>query len=277
MLVTMKELLDHASRENYADPAPNIASEMDARPIIAAAEALRSPLILAVGYTANPDLTFFGSYLRRLAEASSVPIAIHLDHGKEFSQIMHAVQSGFTSVMYDCSTLAFEENVARVRDVVRICHSVGVTVEAELGHVGQGAQYDIDRDAALTQPEMAKEYVEATGVDCLAVAIGTAHGTYSGTPYLDFDRLTQIKRNLGADFPLVLHGGSGTGNEALHKVAGMGINKINIATDMYKTAVDAITDYDFKGNYYGVYKVVQAALKDKAAELIELFGSVNRV
>ena len=271
MLVTMKELLDHASRENYAVPAPNIASEMDARPIIAAAEALRSPLILAVGYTANPDLTFFGSYLRRLAEASSVPIAIHLDHGKEFSQIMHAVQSGFTSVMYDCSTLAFEENVAR------ICHSVGVTVEAELGHVGQGAQYDIDRDAALTQPEMAKEYVEATGVDCLAVAIGTAHGTYSGTPYLDFDRLTQIKRNLGADFPLVLHGGSGTGNEALHKVAGMGINKINIATDMYKTAVDAITDYDFKGNYYGVYKVVQAALKDKAAELIELFGSVNRV
>ena len=216
MLVTMKELLDHASRENYAVPAPNIASEMDARPIIAAAEALRS-------------------YLRRLAEASSVPIAIHLDHGKEFSQIMHAVQSGFTSVMYDCSTLAFEENVARVRDVVRICHSVGVTVEAELGHVGQGAQYDIDRDAALTQPEMAKEYVEATGVDCLAVAIGTAHGTYSGTPYLDFDRLTQIKRNLGADFPLVLHGGSGTGNEALHKVAGMGINKINIATDMYKT------------------------------------------
>ena len=202
---------------------------------------------------------------------------ITLDHGKEFSQIMHAVQSGFTSVMYDCSTLAFEENVARVRDVVRICHSVGVTVEAELGHVGQGAQYDIDRDAALTQPEMAKEYVEATGVDCLAVAIGTAHGTYSGTPYLDFDRLTQIKRNLGADFPLVLHGGSGTGNEALHKVAGMGINKINIATDMYKTAVDAITDYDFKGNYYGVYKVVQAALKDKAAELIELFGSVNRV
>ena len=277
MLVTMKELLDHASRENYAVPAPNIASEMDARPIIAAAEALRSPLILAVGYTANPDLTFFGSYLRRLAEASSVPIAIHLDHGKEFSQIMHAVQSGFTSVMYDCSMLAFEENVARVRDVVRICHSVGVTVEAELGHVGQGAQYDIDRDAALTQPEMAKEYVEATGVDCLAVAIGTAHGTYSGTPYLDFDRLTQIKRNLGADFPLVLHGGSGTGNEALHKVAGMGINKINIATDMYKTAVDAITDYDFKGNYYGVYKVVQAALKDKAAELIELFGSVNRV
>lgn len=277
MLVTMKELLDHASRENYAVPAPNIASEMDARPIIAAAEALRSPLILAVGYTANPDLTFFGSYLRRLAEASSVPIAIHLDHGKEFSQIMHAVQSGFTSVMYDCSTLAFEENVARVRDVVRICHSVGVTVEAELGHVGQGAQYDIDRDAALTQPEMAKEYVEATGVDCLAVAIGTAHGTYSGTPYLDFDRLTQIKRNLGADFPLVLHGGSGTGNEVLHKVAGMGINKINIATDMYKTAVDAITDYDFKGNYYGVYKVVQAALKDKAAELIELFGSVNRV
>ena len=273
MLVTMKELLVHAAKENYAVPAPNIASEMDARPIIEAAEELRSPLILAIGYRANPDIVFFGSYLRQLAAMASVPIAIHLDHGGEFQQIIHAIQAGFTSVMYDCSRLPFEENIEKVKDVVRICHARGITVEAELGHVGQGAQYEIDRNAALTQPEQARQYVEETGVDCLAVAIGTAHGTYSGTPYLDFDRLAEIKQNLGQDFPLVLHGGSGTGDEALHKVARMGINKINIATDMYRTAANAVIAHDFKGNYYSLYKIMQAAIKEKTLELIRLFGS----
>ena len=106
MLVTMKELLVHAAKENYAVPAPNIASEMDARPIIEAAEELRSPLILAIGYRANPDIVFFGSYLRQLAAMASVPIAIHLDHGGEFQQIIHAIQAGFTSVMYDLFQIA---------------------------------------------------------------------------------------------------------------------------------------------------------------------------
>ena len=276
MLVTMKELLTAAAKENYAVPAPNVASELDARAVIEAAEELRSPLILAVGFLANPDIVFFGSYLRRLAEAASVPIAIHLDHGKEFFQIIKAIQAGFTSVMYDCSTLPYEENIAKVKDVVRICHSVGITVEAELGHVGQGQQYEIDRNAALTQPEQAKYYIEETGVDCLAVAIGTAHGSYSGTPYLDFERLTAIKEVVGKEFPLVLHGGSGTGTEALHKVSSMGINKINIATDMYRAACNCIKETDFKGNYYGMYKTMQAAVKQQALELIDLFGSKGK-
>lgn len=276
MLVTMGELLRAAAKENYAIPAPNIASELDARPIIEAAEELRSPIILAVGYTANPDLVFFGSYLRRLVQDASVPIAIHLDHGREFAQIMKAVQAGFTSVMYDCSTLPYEENIARVKDVVRICHAVGVTVEAELGHVGMGERYEVDRNAALTQPEQARYFIEETGVDCLAVAIGTAHGTYSGTPYLDFERLAEIKANVGQDYPLVLHGGSGTGMDALQKVSSMGINKINIATDMYRAAYNCIIHTDFKGNFYGMYRAMQAAIKQQAVELIERFGSKGK-
>lgn len=277
MLVAMKDILQSATKGNYAVPATNVSSELDVRPILEAAEELRSPIILGVGYRANPDIVFFGSYLRRLAEAVSVPVAIHLDHGGAFPQIIHAIQAGFTSVMYDCSTLPYEENVTNVKEVVKICHAVGVSVEAELGHVGQGSQYDIDRDAALTEPEKAKHYIEETGVDCLAVAIGTAHGTYSGAPYLDFERLAAIKQAVGADFPLVLHGGSGTGNEALRKVAGMGINKINIATDMYRAACNSILQTDFKGNYYGVYKVMQAGIKAQALELIKLFGSNDRV
>lgn len=277
MLVTMKEILKHAAENSYAVPAPNVASELDARPAIEAAEELRSPLILAVGCRANPDLVFFGSYLRQLAQAASVPVAIHLDHGREFPMIIKAIQAGFTSVMYDCSTLPYEENIAKVKDVVRICHSVGVTVEAELGHVGMGDRYAEDRDAGLTQPEQAKYYIEETGVDCLAVAIGTAHGTYRGKPYLDFQRLTEIRQAVGEHFPLVLHGGSGTGEDALAKVATMGISKINIATDMYRTTVMCIRNTDFKGNYYGVYQTVQKALKEQVMGLITLFGSKDRV
>lgn len=273
MLVTMKELLQHAAANNYAVPAPNVTSELDARPAIEAAEEMNSPLILAVGCTANPDLVFFGSYLRQLVKDAKVPIAIHLDHGRDFHMIIKAIQAGFTSVMYDCSLLPYEENIAKVKDVVRICHSVGISVEAELGHVGMGYQYDKDRDAGLTQPEQAKFYIDETGVDCLAVAIGTAHGTYRGTPYLDFDRLTEIKQAVGQDFPLVLHGGSDTGADALRKVATMGINKINIATDMYRTTCDTVRNTDFKGNYYGIYRTIQAALKAQVVDLIELFGS----
>lgn len=276
MLVTMKELLVRAAQENYAVPAPNVASELDARAVIEAAEEMHSPVILGVGMRANPDIVFFGSYLTRLAQASSVPIAIHLDHGSEFPFVIKAIQAGFTSIMYDRSKLAYEENIAQVKDVVRICHSVGITVEAELGHVGMGSQYEIDRNAALTDPEKAKYYVDETGVDCLAVAIGTAHGTYSGTPYLDYERLAAIKHAVGQDFPLVLHGGSDTGADALRKVSTMGINKINVATGMYRAARDSIAETDFKGNYYGIYKVMQAGIKAQALELFELFGSKGK-
>ena len=132
--------------------------------------------------------------------------------------------------MVDRSTLSFEDNVAQVADVVRIAHAVGVSVEAELGHVGQGVEYEATRDAGLTHPEEAAEFVERTGVDCLAVAVGTSHGVYKGTPHLEFDLLSTLASDL--EIPLVLHGGSGTGDENLRRAVKTGIQKVNLYTDL---------------------------------------------
>lgn len=277
MLVTMKELLVRASKENYAIPAPNVGMELEARAMIEAAEEMNSPIILDVGFKQNPDIELYGRFLTRLAEDSSVPIALNLDHGKFFSHCIMAIRGGFTSIMVDRSTLPFEENVKEVSELVKIAHSIGVSVEAELGHVGMGAQYDIDRDAGLTDPSMAKEFIQRTGIDCLAVAIGTAHGAYAGTPHLDFERLAQIKEIVGADYPLVLHGGSGTGDEALARVAKMGINKINVSNENYKAAALGIEAAKLSGNaYYSLYRTAKQAEKEHMMKLIELFGSKDK-
>ncbi|MCI8294017.1 MAG: class II fructose-bisphosphate aldolase [Hespellia sp.] len=277
MLVSMKEILVRASKENYAVPAPNVMSEMDARAMLEAAEEMNAPIIIDVGYSANPDILMFGSYLTKLCEDASVPVAINLDHGGAFAEAIMAIKAGFTSIMVDRSTLPYEENVKEVKELVKVAHSIGVSVEAELGHVGQGEQYDVDRDAALTDPAQAKQYIEDTGIDCLAVAIGTAHGAYVGTPYLDFDRLAEIKKVVGADFPLVLHGGSGTGEEALGKVSKMGINKINIANDLFKAATIGIEEAKLSGNgYYTVYDVAKQSEKDTIKKYLEIFGTKGK-
>lgn len=277
MLVTMKEILDRASKENYAVPAPNVCMELDARAMIEAAEDLNAPIILDVAWVSTPDLEFFGKYLTQLCEEAAVPIAVNLDHGAEFSHAIAAIRAGFTSIMVDRSSEPYEDNVREVKELVKVAHALGVSVEAELGHVGQGSQYDIDRDAALTDPSQAKAYVEETGVDCLAVAIGTAHGAYSGTPYLDFDRLIEIKNILGQDFPLVLHGGSGTGDAALEKAAKMGINKINLACDLFKAACVGIEEAGLTGNrYYNVYEVAKQSEKNYIKKMLKLFGAEGK-
>ena len=143
MLVTMKEILDRASAENYGVAAPNVNTELDARCALEAAEELNAPIILDVGGTANPDIVFYGSFLTRLADASSVPVAINLDHGGSYEEVMSALRAGFTSVMVDRSVLPYEENVKEVSEIVKIAHAMGVSVEAELGHVGQGDNYAV--------------------------------------------------------------------------------------------------------------------------------------
>lgn len=277
MLVTMREILKHANQEGYAVAAPNVCSELDARGALEAAEELNSPLILDVAFNANPDLIFFGQYLRLLAAQSKIPVAINLDHGAEYAHAILAIQAGFTSIMVDRSKLPFEDNVKQVKELVKVAHSVGVTVEAELGHVGQGENYENDRNAGLTDPYMAKEFVDETGVDCLAVAIGTAHGAYSGEPYLDFELLIKIRDALGKHYPLVLHGSSGTGNEALKKVCGMGINKVNVAFDLMKAANDALLKANLQGNaIYSVWDVMKKGYREKLIQQIEIFGSAEK-
>lgn len=275
MLVTMKELLDRASAENYAVAAPNVSSELDARAFVEAAEELNAPLILDVGYSANPDIFMFGQLLRDLATKSNVPIAINLDHGGAFEDIIAAIQAGFTSVMVDRSATPYETNVKEVSEIVKIAHAVGVTVEAELGHVGQAQSYDVDRDAALTSVDDAKKFIEETGVDCLAVAIGTAHGAYPKgfVPYLDFDRLAEIKKGTN-NFPLVLHGSSGTKDEDLQKACSMGINKVNIANDLCQAAAKALKAADLEGQAaYGVYNVAREGAKELLKKMIKIYGS----
>lgn len=278
MLVTMKEILDIASKENYGVAAPNIYSELDARAYIEAAEEMNSPLIIDFIYGANPDIDFIGSMVKKLANDSKVPVALNLDHCSKKKYAIAAIRAGFTSVMIDRSSKPFEDNAREVKEIVDIAHEVNVSVEAELGHVGSASQYADDRDAALTSPEEAVKYIEATGVDCLAVAIGTAHGAYPKgfTPYLDFDRLVEIKKATN-NFPLVLHGSSGTKIEDLRKVCQLGINKINICNDLCRTAADTLQSADLQGGKaYDIYKIQRTAVKEKLKEMIEVYGSKDK-
>ncbi|MBR3295603.1 MAG: class II fructose-bisphosphate aldolase [Clostridia bacterium] len=273
MLLPMKDLLVRASKENYGVAAPNVSTELDARAVIEAAEELHAPLILDVAYRATKDIKFFGSYLTRLAEKSNVPIAINLDHGFLYEHAIDAIAAGFTSVMVDRSSEPYEVNVRDVKEIVKVAHATGVSVEAELGHVGDGANYEVDGVTALTEPSMAKKYIEETGVDCLAVAIGTAHGEYKGTPHIDFDRLVEIKKIVGPEYPLVLHGGSGSGDENLAKACKLGINKVNIFTDLMIAAKNSVADVT---NYRALWATISGAIKDQIGYYIKLFGGENK-
>ena len=272
MLVSMKEILVKAKEGGYGVTAPNIDNETTLRAAIEAAEELNAPMILDVGYSANPDIVFFGRMCEQFAKEAKVPVCINLDHGMDYEHAIWAIRAGFTSIMVDRSVLPYEENIKEVADLVKVAHAVGVTVEAELGHVGQGAQYDVDRDAALTDPAQAKDYVEKTGIDCLAVAIGTAHGAYVGEPYLDFDRLAEIAKTVSV--PLVLHGGSGTGDENLARATREGINKVNLATDLYTAGGDSV--YDNEGPGFAVVPTFKEGYKNKLKHYIKLFNQDNK-
>lgn len=284
MLYTMKHLLDLANRENFAIPAPNIQNELTARAVIEAAEKCSSPLIIDIAFPIHPDIIFLGEMTRRLAEESSVPIAINLDHGgsrwQDFDlclqEVMPCIRAGFTSIMVDRSSLPFDENVRQVRPVVEMAHALGVSVEAEIGHVGDGEKYDSKSDMVLTDPDEAKRFIEETGVDCLAVSIGTAHGQYKGEPHLDFTRLEKIKKATD-NLPLVLHGGSGTGEENLRKASRMGINKVNVGTDLFKAALKAVRTADLDGDkIYDIWQVINDSWRDELIHWIKLLGSYEK-
>lgn len=264
----MKKILLAAQRGGYAVTAPSIQNETTLRAALEAAEQEYAPMILDMDYDANEDLLFFGRMCIDLANSARVPVAINQDHGATFEEAIWGIRAGCTSIMPDRSSLPFEENAQQVRELVKIAHAVGVSVEAELGHVGSGETYENDPDAVLTIPEEAKKFVEVTGIDALAVAIGTAHGPYKGEPHLDFERLAAI-RNV-VDVPLVIHGGSGTGAENLKKAIKGGITKVNLGTDLYTAAVDACQESS-EIPYLKSY-IFKEAFRDKLVEYIRLFG-----
>lgn len=281
MLYTMKDLLEIANKENFAIPAPNVQNELTIRAVIEAAEKCNSPIIIDIAFPIHPDIIFLGEMTRRLAEESTVPVAINLDHGGSrwsdidscLQEVMPCIRAGFTSVMVDRSNLPYEENVRQVQFVVKLAHAMGISVEAELGHVGDGERYDDKSDMRLTDPGEARCFIEETGIDCLAVSIGTAHGQYKGAPHLDFERLKKIKEATG-HFPLVLHGGSGTGDENLRKAGHMGINKVNVGTDLFKASLQAVRTADLDGGkIYDIWQVINDSWRDELIHWIKLLGS----
>ena len=235
MLVNTKKMLEEFHNSPYALPSPDFFNLDTLKCHIEVAEELNMPLILAFadalqGYGLTIEEA--APLVKLYAEKPSIPIALHLDHGSCVEVCKKAADLGFTSVMIDASSEPFEENVRRTKEVVDYCRPMGITVEAEIGHVGQGSEFvDASKnDNVYTTVEECKKFVELTGVDSVAISIGMAHGAYKGTPVINFERLQEIRN--AVDVPLVLHGGSSSGDENLKKCAQLGISKINIFTDI---------------------------------------------
>ncbi|WP_407306204.1 class II fructose-1,6-bisphosphate aldolase [Desulfosporosinus sp. SB140] len=240
-LVSMVELLEKAQKEHYAVGAFNCNNMEIVQAIVAAAEAEHAPVIIQAsqGAIKYAGIEYITALTRIAAERASVPIALHLDHGTSFAQVMQCARNGFSSVMIDGSKLPLDDNIALTNKVIEAVRPLGLSVEAELGKIG-GTEDDItvsEREALFTDPAEAEQFVQATKVDALAIAIGTAHGQYKGIPKLDFDRLTEIVKRVTT--PIVLHGSSGVPDDALREAISRGVCKVNIDTNIREAFVRA--------------------------------------
>ncbi|MFA5880638.1 MAG: class II fructose-1,6-bisphosphate aldolase [Eubacteriales bacterium] len=281
-LVPISDLLKKAEEGGYAVGAFNCNNMEIVQAIIAAAEAERSPVIMQAsqGAIKYAGIEYITALANIAAENASVPVALHLDHGTSFEQVMMCIRKGFSSVMIDGSKLPFEENIELTNRVIAVARAVGVSVEAELGKIG-GTEDDIyvnQRDALFTKPEEAKEFVERTGVDALAVAIGTAHGQYKGIPELDFPRLEKIRSLV--NIPIVLHGSSGVPDEAIAKAIKLGVRKVNIDTNIREAFVQGARDVLNKDakeiDPRKMLGPARAAAIEIIREKIRLFGSSGK-
>lgn len=241
-LVTLAEVLEEADAGGYAVGAFNCNNMEIIQGIIRAAEAEATPVIIQAsqGAIKYAGLEYITALVQVAAAQTTVPVALHLDHGTDFKQILRCLRAGFTSVMIDGSQYPLQENIALTRRVAEIAHAMGASVEGELGRIG-GTEDQIsvsEREATMTDPEEARHFAMETGVDALAVAIGTAHGRYQGTPELDFERLEAIAR--AVPVPLVLHGSSGVPDGDIRRAVKLGVRKINIDTDIRIAFVAAV-------------------------------------
>ena len=234
-----KRLLEKARKEGYALPAFNITDLHSIMTVVEVCEEEKAPCLIELGEkTIDVYGTEYISYIAAIAKAvakkASIPVALHLDHGERLETLMMAIREGFSSVMIDASKENFEENVVKTKEIVKIAHACGVSVEAELGHVGVASSEKMDNQKFHTDPEEAARFVELTNVDFLAVAIGTAHGRYKYEPKLDLERLEKISKRIS--IPLVLHGSSGT--PGVEETLKFGMAKVNIFTDIQVPIVE---------------------------------------
>jgi len=281
-LVNLAGLLNHALEHGYGVGAFNVPDYETLQALLDVAVEKRSPVIVDVAevHLKYISLEDVATVVRHAAERAPVPVALHLDHGENFETLMRAVRAGFTSVMFDGSHLPYEENVTRTSDIVRICHAIGVTVEAELGQVlgGEGTSERFEADPSLfTDPAQAEDFVRRTGVDALAISFGTAHGLYRGTPKLDFARLEEIARR--TRIPLVLHGGTGVADEDFRRAIARGIAKINYYTQLSVAAVEATraalqADPELV-SYPRLLQAAREGIKKVVAHQMDVFGSTG--
>ncbi len=291
MLVSLTQVLNEANKGGYAVGAFNVCNLETCMAIVQAAEETGKAVILNYAPVHSPLLSIdiAAPIMLDLAKKATVPVCVHLDHGSSFDECMKAIRLGFTSIMYDCSDASYEENVANTALIVKLAHSVGVSVEAELGHIfssdiGIGEKPSSTEtaddfsslDDVYTNPDQAKDFVERTGVDALAIAFGTTHGIYTQTPKLDLDRITAIKNKI--DIPFVMHGGSGLSKDEFQTAIKNGIRKINYYTYMTLAggkAVKAAMD-QFKTDdnifFHDVAVIAIEAMKENAKQAIEIFS-----
>jgi len=283
MLVTGKSILDAAHKGGYAVGAFNVNNMEILQAIIEAAEEERAPVIIQTseGAIKYAGIDYLSTMVKLAASKATVPVALHLDHGTTYETIIKCMTNGWTSVMYDGSHHPLEENIAHTKAIVKIAHAAGISVEAELGRLS-GVEDNIsvsEKDAIYTNPEEAKIFVNETGVDSLAIAIGTAHGKYKGEPKLDFDRLKTIKEML--NMPIVLHGASGVPEESIKKAVSLGVNKINIDTDIRQAFTDGIKSvFEKKPEEFDPRKICGPAremMKAVVKAKIRLFGCNGKV
>ena len=292
MILSMAEILNDAKKRKYGVAAPNVFSSITVKACFEAAEEMHAPIILdCAGMPFLEETAEIARFYER--KYPNVYAALNLDHGGPYEEIVSAIRVGFSSVMIDRSMVPSEENVREVAEIVKIAHAVGVSVEAELGHVGQGFEYEETRNTGLTNPEEAVSFVKETGIDCLAVAVGTSHGVYKGKPHLEFDLLSELSEKI--QIPLVLHGGSGTGDDNLAKAVCCGIQKVNLFTDLSNAGLKSLMKYlgidwdqmqqdgtkgefaNMKANLCDAGLEAGKGYKELLCHYIELFGGVGKI
>ena len=277
MLVNLNEVLKKAQKGKYAVGLFNTTDTDMLQAVIEAAEESNSPVILGTAEVLLPygELKLIAPSVIAAAKRAKVPVVVHYDHGLTFDRCIEALILGFSSIMFDGSAKPYEQNIAETREMVKIAHAFGATVEGEIGHVGEAAKEDNLLTDMYTTPEEAKAYLEATGVDALAVAIGSAHGVYKKKPMLNIERLKEISG--AVKVPLVLHGGSGLSDDDFKNTIRNGIAKVNIFTDLCLAGERAMKDGEEKKlGYLETRNLKVDYIKEAVKHKMAIFGSVNK-
>lgn len=275
-LIKMKDLLENAAKNNRGCGAFSVGNMEMVKGAIRAAEELDTPIILQIAEVrlGHSPLHLMGPMMIQAAKEATVDVAVHLDHGLTIATVQKALELGFTSVMLDASTLPFEENIARTKQVTELAKQYGATVEAELGLVGGSEDGSCDHGIRCTDPGDAKVFAEQTGIDALAVAIGNAHGNYPVAPTLAFDVLEQIHNSV--DIPLVLHGGSGITDSDFQRAISLGIRKVNIATASFNSLTKKAEEYmasEGKHNYFDLSAAMTEGTYENVKRHILVFNT----